>query len=324
MLRNTLIIAPALALVPLAAGCMAGPGEEYKNAVPTSDTLTIDVPGEGSGSEAGAARAPLLGERADFYQATRNTSRAVNGSLWMIGQVLEHIVSYPPTEVHEDSAVWGPWNETLNPLTYVLLVEKTDATHYRYVLRGKPRLEGDEAYVDLIAGETEIDEAAGIRRGTIGIDFDAAHALDPAEHPEQGRIAAEWDEGAEPRYVEAAFEDFVGRHEDRPASALYRYRESRDRSGTFEFGVEVDLEGSESPEPEQLVLMSRWDRSGAGRGDALVTGGDLGDAVVNASECWDVHFDRVFWNDNAALQPNEGAATACAYSEPLWSDMPMD
>ena len=272
----------------------------------------------------GAATAPLVGERADFYQFTRDTSRAVNGTLWVTLKVLETIVGYPATEVHEDHAVWGPWNGTLDPITYKLIVEKLDEGHYRYVLQGKPRLEGDSAFVDLIGGETEVDDAAGILRGTIGYDLDAAHALDPHEHPATGRIAATWDAGANPRQVEAAFEDFTDRDSDGPFSATYRYRENRDGSGSFEFGVRGNLDGTDSAAAEDVVLMTRWDETGAGRGDAMASGGDLGEHVVYANECWDTSFARTFWLDTHALQPNEGDAGACPYSEPLWSEMSMD
>ncbi len=323
MLRNRALVIAIIA-APLAFGCMAAPEDEYRQAVPSQAELSVEVPGEGGGSTEGRAAAPLVGDRADFYQVTRDTSRAVNGTIWVTLAVLHHVVSYPATEVHEDHAVWGPWTETLSPITYVLVVERLAEGHYRYALRGKPRAEGDEAYVDLIGGETEIDEAAGIRRGTIGYDLDAAHALDAGEHPAQGSVAATWDAGSDPRYVEAAFEDVVSRRGEGPWSALYRYRENADGSGSFELGVRGDVDGTATATPEEVVLMTRWDTSGAGRGDAIVSDGDLGDHVVYANECWDAGFARTYWVDTHALQPNEGDVATCPYEDPLWSDMPTE
>ena len=319
MLRNATI---ALTAATMLAGCLRAPEDEYRNAVPRSDELSMEVPDNGGGGEAGRASAPLVGERATFYQMTRDTSRDVNGTIWITLKILEHVVSYPATEVHEDHAIWGPWNETLSPITYVLVVERLGEGQYRYALRGKPRAEGDEAYVDLIGGETELDEAAGIKRGTIGYDLDAAHALDGGEFPFQGRLAAAWDAGGNPRSVEAAFENIVNERGEGPVSALYRYRENHDGSGSFELGLRGDI-ANDGSLAEDVVLMTRWDASGAGRGDAIVTGGDAGEHVVYANECWDGAFDRTYWVDTHDLEPNEGDATSCPYAEPLWSDMEM-
>jgi len=317
MLRSRTLALAILVSLSTAAnlGCMRTLEDEYRDAIPQASELSVDVPGSGE-----TATAALVGERAFFYQVTRDTSRAVNGGLWITLVAIHTIVGYRPTEVDETHAVWGPWNDTLNPITYVFAVEKVEEGHYRYMLSGKRRADGDDAYVDLLGGETVIDDALGARRGTIGMDFDAAHALDAYEHRAQGRIAASWDIGADPRVVEAAFDTFSDRAGDGPISALYRYREASDGSGSFEFAFRADLD-DEGGAAEDVVLMTRWDRAGAGRGDGVVTGGDAGGAVIYASECWDKYFDRTFWFDNAALQPNDGDAAACPFGEALWSEM---
>jgi hypothetical protein len=320
MLRHV-IIACALTLPVLASGCMIQQGDEYREAVPTSSELSVAIPGEGD-STPGAARGALIGERAPFYQITRDTSRVINGGLWVVGQIVEAIVRHRPTEVDGNHAVWGPWNETLSPITYVFEVERIGEGRFRYVLRGKPRAELDDAYVDLVGGETEIDHAAGVRRGWIGLDFDAANALDAGEHRETGRVLAHWDAGANPRLVEAAFEDFANARGEGPVSALYRYKENHDGSGSFEFGFVADTDDPGTL-AEEVVLMTRWDATGAGRGDALITGGDAGGVVIYANECWDDGFGRTFWYDNAGFIATEGDPAACVYSEPLWSDMAM-
>ena len=304
------------------AGCLRAPEDEYRDAVPRSEELSVEVPGSGGEGSAGRASAPVVGERADFYQLTRDTSRGVNGTLWVTLAILHHVVSYPATEVHEDHAVWGPWTETLSPITYKLIVERVETGHYRYVLQGKPRAEGDEAFVDLLGGETEVDDEAGVKRGTIGYNIDAAHALDEGEHPYRGRIAASWDAGASPRVVEAGFEGIFNERGEGPVDALYRYRENDDGSGSFEFGMRADI-ANDGSLAEDVVIMTRWDASGAGRGDAIIQGGDAGGEVVYANECWDASFDRTYWVDTHDIQPNEGDSGACPYSEPLWSEMSM-
>jgi hypothetical protein len=292
------------------------PVEEFRNAVPRSEELTIRVPGE-TGGTSGAARAELIGERAHLYQFTRDTSRFVNGSIWVVLQLMKAITEYPPTEIDGDHAVWGPWNETLSPITYVFVVERVSEGHYHYVLSGKPRDAGDDAFVALVAGDSEIDDAAGVRRGAIGLDFDAANALDAGEHPHVGRVGARYDVGA--GFVEAAFENVRSEETGELVNALYRYTEAADGSGTFAFGLRADFD-DEGAAQEDLVVTSRWDTSGSGRGDVIATGGDLGELVVYASECWDRSFGRSYYGDNVDMAAAEGDAASCAYAEPLWSE----
>lgn len=310
-LRSCLIILVTLS----GLGCTAAdPEDEFRNAVPRAEELTIRVPGEGG--DAGGARAALIGERAHLYQATRDTSRFVNGSIWVVLQLVRAIVEHPSTELDENHAMWGPWNETLSPITYVFLVERVSEGHYHYVLSGKPRDAGDDAWVPLLAGDSEVDDAAGVRRGALALDFDAAHALDAYEHPLVGRVAATYDVHA--GVVEAGFENVRGDGGE-IVSALYRYTEAADGSGTFAFGLRADVDGNPASQ-EDLVVTSRWDASGAGRGDAVATHGDLADAVVYASECWDRGFGRSFYTDNIGMAPTEGDAATCTFSEPLWSE----
>jgi hypothetical protein len=77
------------------------------------------------------------------------------------------------------------------------------------------------------------------------------------------------------------------------------------------FNVTADAGGTALP--ENVVIRSRWQSDGAGRGDARLAGGDLGSAQAIASECWSSLFRRVYYTDNASFQPTEGDVASCAY-----------
>ena len=239
--RTALTISTLLIAASMATGCMRSLEDEYREAVPTSGELAVDVPGASEGS-AGAATEALIGERAPFYQMTRDTSRIVNGGIWITLQLVELIVRQRPGEVDGDHAVWGPWNEALSPISYVFVVERQGEGQFRYALQGKPRAEGDDSYVDLLAGETTIDATDGTRSGFIALDFTAAHGLDAFEHRASGRIVAHWEVGSDPRVVEAAFEGFTNARGEGPLDALYRYTEASDGSGSFELGLRADID----------------------------------------------------------------------------------
>ena len=58
---------------------------------------------------------------------------------------------------------------------------------------------------------------------------------------------------------------------------------------------------------ENVTIRSRWLATGAGRGDARITGGDLGTQQAIASECWNTLFRRSsYYTDNVNFHPTEG------------------
>jgi hypothetical protein len=96
-----------------------------------------------------------------------------------------------------------------------------------------------------------------------------------------------------------------------PASFDYAYNETLDHGGDMVFDVNADIGGTTAA--ESLVIRSRWQSDGQGRGDARITGGDLGTTQAIASECWNTLFARVFYTDNVNWQPTEGTVSSCAY-----------
>jgi hypothetical protein len=69
-----------------------------------------------------------------------------------------------------------------------------------------------------------------------------------------------------------------------------------------------------------VTLRSRWQATGAGRADARLAGGDLGQIEAIASECWDAMFQRVFYTDSVGFAASEGAQTACVFAT---ADLPL-
>ena len=107
---------------------------------------------------------------------------------------------------------------------------------------------------------------------------------------------------------------------DNPASFDYFYDENEDGSGDFQFAIDANFEDSETPANESALIRSRWLATGAGRSDAMLSGGDLADVEVSASECWDETFRRVYYSDSAEWQPTEGDASECAFSDAAMPD----
>jgi len=68
-------------------------------------------------------------------------------------------------------------------------------------------------------------------------------------------------------------------------------------------------------------VRSRWIPSGAGRSDAYLAGGQLGDLAGTVSECWDERFNAVYRIEQFLGQQNEeGDLSLCVWGQPEWSD----
>jgi hypothetical protein len=198
----------------------------------------------------------------------------------------------------------------LDPAEWTLVVSKLGPGQFNYVLAGKPRGADDSQYKPVMAGHASVtDETHG--SGDFLLDFSAIHALDDTSRA-TGGIAVHYDNVADPRNLEVAFKDFADADGMMPRDALYRYAEHPDHSGNFEFATLQDLDGDGATK-ELVAVVSRWQASGAGRSDAVATGGSLADLTVHATECWDAGFGETYYHDNLDLKPTEGDPGACVF-----------
>lgn len=311
-MRNAPLI---FVLAILVSGCIQK-GDEFRDALPHSDDLTVRVPEDGSGG-AGAHAYDLIGERSVLYQTTRDISRVINGGLYVLLSVLDDIVSYPPATVTADQATWGPHTPALSPVTWRMVVNKVGEDSYTFSLDARPKNGDDTTWVAILSGDSQLVPGTRLSAGTLVAHCDEAHALDEYEFRCAGQVTADWDITGSPRTVAVAFRDFSdGGALSIPIDADYSYLENDDLSGEFSFGATADLDDDGSL-PESIVVTSRWDASGAGRGDAFASSGDIPAEIgtVTVTECWDSSFGRSFYTDSADFAPTEGDPAACAFAE---------
>lgn len=303
-----------LALSTFALGGCLTPADEFRNALPGQSDVEIKVPQEGGGA-AGAHELALIGERAVLYQVTRDISRAVNGGTWILLKVLEEIVEYEPTTITDSRATWGPHTPALSPLTWRMVVDKVGEDQFEFSLDARPKDGDDSQWVAILSGNSHV-LAEHQSSGVLVAHCDDANALDPYEFHCTGLVTANWNVESRPATLTVQFRgwsdgDFYGT----PIDADYSYLENADLSGEFTFGATADLD-DEGSAAEDVLVTSRWDASGAGRGDAFASGGDIpSDTEVTITECWDRSFGRSFYEDSIGLAASEGDASACTFSE---------
>jgi hypothetical protein len=298
MLKTALAATTFVSLI--TTGCVKqdDPPAEIGRAIPTADQVAIKLP----------AQARMLGDIADYYKVTRDVTRSLNGgSAWVL--ILIHtIVQYPVTSISGNVYTWGPWSGALDPAEYKLDVTANADGTYDYVLSGRSKTMAGASFEQIIDGHADPTPGELQGNGDFSIDFDASRRVNPVDAGDaKGQVVVTYDLAARHLDMHAMAPDANGL----PASFDYAYNEAIDHGGDMVFNANANIGGTTAA--ENLVIRSRWQADGQGRGDARISGGDLGAQQAIASECWNSLFARVFYTDNVNWQPTEGTVSSCVY-----------
>jgi len=304
---------------------------DFLDAMPDADSLQLTVPGSSEGKG--------LGETAWLYEETVDFTRGVNdGVLWMLS-LIDEVTSYPPTSHEGDSYIWGPWDGGgLSPADYKFTITRESETHFTYVAEGRDKHSEGE-WSKIWWGEVEASASTQRRGvGNFEIDYDALHVVDPT-YDYQGSVVVDYDTINDGRRIDVTFNEFVSEYyqDAEPISGTYSYREHANLSGKFLFDALVDIHyeqyhGDQNSKREHLYFDTRWQGDGAGRSDAVATGGDLPDIQIGGSpikkvlisECWDTDFLRTHFKEVAVCDDdsehdiaNEGDPDSCVFDEEM-------
>ena len=311
MQRNSLPI--ILAAATLCSGCFLLPGSELSDVLP-DERIEINMPLASELAKDGDK------EWSTFYLWTAEVTEDVN---WMAGTVLYWVdtitTQYPASYVNEDQteAIWGPWSEgPLDPVeTQLRVAHDVEADAYAWGFERWPKGGTAEDGVTVVAGEVDPGATRDVSSGRFVVDFDTINEMDPTEEA-TGEFAVEYDIQLDGVSGTAMFRDFG------PANinAAYAYEQTFGGEGSMDLMIDSDLDPfTGAGLTEQLIMHSRWMPDGSGRGDVLVRGGDLGEQIGYASECWNSSFEAVYYVE-AHTGYEEGDASLCAYDSPEYPD----
>ncbi len=316
----------------LALGCNGGgdggggteTGEQaLREALPTAETMTIHLPSSSN----------LVPEQAMFYKFTRNITLGVNGWVRNICNLIEDVVELPPTETDgETYAIWGPHTDALSPATWRVRVDRVGEGAFDFVVEGWPKAADAADAVTVLEGHHQEGDGPQRGNGHWTYHLTAGHGLDPISHDSVGDVAVAYDMG-DARALEVRLTDVQGPHDPMTNSALYRYTDAADQSGTFDFVSNMDIHQDDNPDldrRELLLVRSRWLPTGPGRADVHATHGDLpAGTEVDLIECWDDAFVRTYvrygWTHGEPTE--DGDAAECAYADaqlPQFDDFDPD
>jgi len=269
--------------------------------VPDRSQITLDVPGgQPSGTSSSSLSQGLLGQRAQFYEVTVQTTSDFNSGVGGFLANIQSILAQPPSATNDSGhAIWGPTNDPLATSNYRFEVQKTDVG-YNYAFSAKLKSEPDTAWQMVVQGATHRVDAAHAL-GEIDVNTLLAKHYDDTTKGDQN-YKIHFDSTADPRVIDISFD------QGGAVDAMYHYSQSNDGYGTFQFVSPQDVDGDGTL--EQLSIVSRWLPTGAGRADVVAQGGSLG-APMNMTECWDAAFGRTFFAQNGNTV--EGDPASCAY-----------
>lgn len=276
--------------------------EDFHDGFPDAEVIKVKAP-EGSGANLTAegyaqSTSDLEGDRADLYTVTRDVTKGVNGGvLWCLGLV-KAIVHTPPTSrPEENTRVWGPGSDPLDPNVFRLTMTRDPASKvFTYKLEGKKKAAGDDAFGVILSG-THTKGAQKLRgKGSFTLDFNVAQASIETEDDTVGAFTANYDATGPGVTLTVDFKQVMDKEQNRLVDAKYKYEEDAARNGSFEFAFTKNIAESATGATESLVIKSRWNNEGAGRSDVKVSGGDLGANEETASECWSRLFASVYFH----------------------------
>lgn len=309
---NTRLFASLVAIAALSAACTPqGPGDAFTEVLP-DDRLYVNMPVDASG-----AKDAEDGVWSDYYLLTARVTDDVNAMIALPLVLVDVITDTPPNEISEegDHAVWGPYGDALDPVETVLHIEHAEGDSWEWYFVQKPKNADDSEYTDVIRGTVDAGSTREAHSGTFAIAFDVMQELDPNVGL-GGIFVSEYAVDETGVAATALFSEF-SEDGSEAIDALYSYDQIHDGEGAMDLGWLGDIDGN--GDDEQHIVRSRWTDLGAGRSDAYLTGGSLGDILFTESECWDESFDPVY-NANNWGGEETGDVANCAYAEAEWND----
>ncbi|MHA1568472.1 MAG: hypothetical protein ACTSXZ_03295 [Alphaproteobacteria bacterium] len=310
--------------------------DDFLDALPDPESLMLTIPG------ADEVKTQTLGETPVLYDFTVDQALDVNDYILEVLSVIDEVTSFSPTSFDGTNLIWGPWQSSgLSPVTERFTMTNIADNAYEYKLEWRDKFSTEEEdWVLIWSGNVEAS-ATTERRGVgeFNIDYTAAKEMWSSRVDATGEINVDYDTLTDGREIDIEFDDFLPDDEEIPMNAVYEFDEQGNLSGYFAFDAWVDIGEDEEEwgfDPEDDVaehfwVVTQWQSTGDGRGDALITDGNVPDihyvsltaGQLSLTECWDDHFETIYeigmiyWDDGGATPWIEEAGNPddCAFEE---------
>jgi hypothetical protein len=294
-------------LAVLAAAC-ATPADQLRSVLP-DDRLLID-------EFQADALARGVGEDSEYYLLTRQVSTDLNAGIGDVLGLVEAITQFEPTWTDEAStALWGPW---LDDGVYgQLWIKQEEDQSYNWAIELRPEQSEEDAWEPVLVGHVDAGATEVASAGWFVMDLTAIDAAGAGDG-ELGELGCQYDLREDGASATVAFGE-LAEDGSLPQDGAYHYEHTEGSGGFLDLALTQDVSDPQNDTLELMVVRSRWNGEGAGRGDAFVTGGDLGVLTYTESDCWDSSKQTVYFENNFELRM-EGDPAQCAFSEPEYNE----
>jgi hypothetical protein len=185
MKKLTSILAAALTL---AACAKEDPADQYRKALPTSDTLTIGASDAGSSATAltatGLTRTGLTADgKSDLAVISYVFATSVNGGVAQMLWLIHSITWWQPTSCDDNSCTWGPGSSAADLNVFKLVVTK-NGENFDYTLSAAPKSTGGTQFLPIVVGFAHRSPQDHRGDGHFSVKFENSALLDqPADQP---------------------------------------------------------------------------------------------------------------------------------------------
>lgn len=142
----------AAALLAAACGKATDPTDQYRKALPTSDTLAISTARAGASAPTGlVSNAVTADGKSDLAVVSYVFATSVNGGVANMLRLIHAITWWPATSCDDNSCTWGPGASATDLNVFKLVVTKS-GENYDYVLSAAPKSTGGTQFLPIVVG----------------------------------------------------------------------------------------------------------------------------------------------------------------------------
>ena len=320
----------SIALAAAVTGChMKDQGSEFAAGVPRQSTVAMEVPGsDAKALTVEGAQYGLEGQVAEWYLTTRTMTATVNAGALAVGALVRLITDYPPTNVSANEATWGPWQGPLDPVEWKVTITRAAEHQYQYKFEGRDKHDSNAAFVTILSGthspglDANGEEMEGFGTGTFTLDWDARATL-PQPDRNVGTANYTYDYKGLAAVVSITAKFRKVKDDSQPGKLIdvdYAFVQNPGADGSMQF--ELNVPATTSSAGGLGKVNSRWQWTGAGRSDVMVTATDV-NVVYTLSECWDTNYLSVYKAVplSSSATDNYGSEASCVFATPAYSNL---
>ncbi len=311
---------PPLVAITLASGCgdPLGNGvfEEdrlFAEALPQRASLRVEHPATSLGG--GGSPARDIGEPAILALSAAQVAWAVNTNLHTLLARVELTAQAAVEDRTEDSRRFAPVPLGDGEGSVALQVVRDAEAVLNYEVRLHPDGDATDEGIVVLSGTWVRD--GDEREGQGAFSFDATSLGGSVPGLAQAGLAScVFERRASALTLDLNLDDWQQDEGEVPRDSSYHFHRTTLGGGILDYAAQGEAVG-EDQDDEQVVVHARWTPSRAGRADALLSGGSLGDDVIPASECWDGDVRRTWWRveGGGPWSTEQGEEDACVFAE---------